>query len=100
MVIPATATPILDAVADVMKSRPDVESVEIVGRATTSEPKPDELSRKRANAVRDALVSRGVDTTRLMPKGYGVNQPLADPKLPDSGAINRSLSFIAHMKLK
>ncbi len=36
------------------------------------------LSERRANAVRDALVSRGIETARIISRGYGESRPAAN----------------------
>jgi OOP family OmpA-OmpF porin len=47
------------------------------------------LSDKRANAVRDYLVTQGVPSTQLSAKGYGKAQPVADNTTPAGRAKNR-----------
>lgn len=51
------------------------------------------LSQKRANAVRDYLVSKGVASARLLPKGYGFSQPVADNITAAGRAKNRRVVF-------
>jgi outer membrane protein OmpA-like peptidoglycan-associated protein len=41
------------------------------------------LSQKRAQAVVDYLVKKGISKTRLIAKGYGKQQPVAPEKLPN-----------------
>jgi outer membrane protein OmpA-like peptidoglycan-associated protein len=47
------------------------------------------LSEKRANAVRDYLISKGVDASRLNATGYGETKPIADNKTAAGRAKNR-----------
>ena len=47
------------------------------------------LSEDRAKAVRDYLVSKGVDAKRIIPKGYGESQPIAPNKSPEGRRVNR-----------
>ncbi len=47
------------------------------------------LSRARANAVRDYLVSRGIPLTRVSAKGYGELEPVASNGTPEGRQLNR-----------
>ena len=52
-----------------------------------------ELSQRRANAVRDRLVERGVPFERLTSYGYGEGVPVADNASPEGRAANRRIEF-------
>ena len=52
-----------------------------------------DLSQKRAEAVRDALVNRGVENNALAAKGYGASKPIASGKSVSSLAKNRRIEF-------
>jgi outer membrane protein OmpA-like peptidoglycan-associated protein len=47
------------------------------------------LSEKRANAVRDYLISKGIDPSRLKATGYGESRPIADNNTAAGRAKNR-----------
>lgn len=47
------------------------------------------LSQRRAEAVRDYLIRRGVDASRITAKGYGETQPVASNANADGRAENR-----------
>lgn len=47
------------------------------------------LSQKRADAVVDYLVSKGVEKTRLIAKGYGFSKPIDSNETPGGRAKNR-----------
>jgi hypothetical protein len=47
------------------------------------------LSLERANAVKDYLISKGIDEARLTAKGYGMTQPISDNKSETGRAENR-----------
>lgn len=51
------------------------------------------LSQKRADSVMAYLVSKGVDATRLVAKGYGMEKPVADNATDDGKAQNRRVEF-------
>jgi outer membrane protein OmpA-like peptidoglycan-associated protein len=86
---------ILDWVAQVLKDNPQIELVEIQGHTDdrgTAEYNL-ELSQKRADAVREYLVSSGIDPDRLVAKGYGETKPL-EPNVTAKGrARNRRVEF-------
>lgn len=51
------------------------------------------LSQRRANAVRDYLVNHGVAASRLVTKGYGESQPVADNATDAGRALNRRVEL-------
>jgi OOP family OmpA-OmpF porin len=67
------ANDVLDAVAQELKTRQDVKQVVLVGHTDTSGGAKynKKLSLKRANAVRTALISRGVPKSKLRVEGRG-----------------------------
>ena len=52
------------------------------------------LSERRAQAVRDALVERGVGSARITARGYGKAHPVADNSSPDGRAMNRRVEIV------
>lgn len=52
-----------------------------------------QLSLKRAQSVYDYLVEHGIEKTRLFPKGYGPDQPLAPNETEDQRKLNRRIEF-------
>jgi outer membrane protein OmpA-like peptidoglycan-associated protein len=52
-----------------------------------------ELSKKRADAVRDFLVGNGVGADRLSTKGFGPNEPIASNDTAEGRAMNRRVDF-------
>jgi outer membrane protein OmpA-like peptidoglycan-associated protein len=85
---------ILDDVAVELKQFPAVQ-VEVQGHTdTTGSAQTNEtLSRKRAEAVTDYLVGRGIPKERLTAKGYGSSQPVADNKTAEGRKANRRVEL-------
>lgn len=51
------------------------------------------LSQRRADAVRDELVARGVDASRVSARGFGETRPIADNATTEGRARNRRIEF-------
>ena len=52
-----------------------------------------DLSNRRADAVVQYLVSRGIAADRLIPRGYGASRPVADNTTDEGRARNRRIEF-------
>lgn len=88
--IQGDATSEIQKVADFMKRYPTV-NVTIEGHTDNrgNATKNKQLSQKRADTVKDALVKLGVDASRLSARGYGSEKPIADNKTEEGRAKNR-----------
>ncbi|MCR4290756.1 MAG: OmpA family protein [Candidatus Scalindua sp.] len=53
-----------------------------------------DLSGKRAQAIKDYLVGKGIDSSRITTKGLGYAQPIADNDTPNGRALNRRAEII------
>jgi OOP family OmpA-OmpF porin len=82
--------PVLKGVADDLKLHPLVQ-VELQGHTDNrgGDAYNMDLSQRRAESVRDYLVSQGVNAARLTAKGYGETQPVADNNTAQGRAQNR-----------
>jgi outer membrane protein OmpA-like peptidoglycan-associated protein len=52
------------------------------------------LSERRAQAVRDALLERGIDAARITTIGYGEARPIASNDTPDGRQRNRRIEIV------
>lgn len=87
----------LDIVYDVVKEWGN-DKIEIAGhtdkRNTSKEKYNLLLSEKRAKAVADYLVKKGLDAQRLVVKGYGFSQPIAENDPVNGNDANRRVEVI------
>jgi len=86
-----TATPTsLDAIKEILKNYPNAKfAIEGHTDNTGSAKLNQKLSEDRANAIRDALIERGVNAANLEAKGYGSSKPVASNKTKEGRAKNR-----------
>ncbi len=86
--------PILFYAVQNLNENPDTK-VEIQGHTDNigSDQYNLKLSERRAQTVRDYLVSKGIDPSRLTVKGYGETMPVADNSTPEGRSLNRRIEF-------
>jgi len=93
----------LDNLAAILKNNPNT-NIEIQGHTDSrgTEEYNMSLSLRRANAVRDYLISRGIDPARMTVKGYGETAPAYSNDTPEGMAQNRRVEFLitANDKMK
>lgn len=85
----------INEIAKMMKEHDDLK-FEIGGHTDTdgNATLNNKLSQERAEAVRQQLVSMGIDASRLTTKGYGSSKPVADNNNPENKARNRRVEFV------
>ena len=85
----------LDQLAEVLKEHSD-RNVTIEGFTdSVGDPNYNErLSQERAQAVRDALVERGVNPERIQTRGYGEQYPIASNDTEAGRQMNRRVEII------
>ncbi|NJD22574.1 MAG: OmpA family protein [Melioribacter sp.] len=86
--------PILYDAAKTLLKNPDLKA-EIQGFTDNigAEGYNKKLSQKRADIVKNYLISKGISANRLNAVGYGEVNPVADNKTSDGRAMNRRIEF-------
>ena len=95
--IPDVNKPFLDRAAKLITETPDMELV-IIGNTDSlaSDAYNLDLSRQRAEAVKEYLVSQGVDASKLRTKGAGESNPIADNSTEQGRFRNRRIEFTVY----
>lgn len=78
-------------------TKQDAESKITVEGHTDSQGNPSynqDLSQRRAQAVRDYLVSRGMAADRVSAQGFGLTRPVADNATAEGRANNRRVEIV------
>jgi len=85
---------IMDTIAAALVRCPEA-LIEIGVHSDASGARADNRDRtqRRADALRDSLVSAGVDRDRIDPVGYGEDEPIADNETEEGRARNRRIAF-------
>jgi hypothetical protein len=93
--IESDAKSLMDDIATTLKNFPEWH-LRIVGHTdATGEPEPNEaLSLDRANAIKAALIERGIETERLAAAGAGENRPVAANDTAEGRALNRRVELM------
>ena len=87
--------PSIEAVAAYMRERPRVK-IEVRGH-TDAQGTPEynqKLSEERAEAVRQAIIARGIDPSRVRARGFGLTMPIAPNDTEEGRARNRRTQFV------
>ena len=85
---------VIDQIVDQMLARPRLR-FEIQGHSDNIGTREYNmvLSEKRAKAVYEAIVGRGIDSKRLRYRGFGFSMPVASNETPEGRALNRRTVF-------
>jgi len=85
----------IQILADFLKRNPELK-VELAGHTDDigNEKYNLQLSTDRANVVREALIAKGIDASRLTAKGYGTSKPLYPNDSDEHRAMNRRTEMI------
>lgn len=71
----------------------NLEVVVVVGHSSAGEKKAQEISLRRAEAVKAYLVSKGIEKSRVYTEGKGDKAPIADNKTKEGQAKNRRVEI-------
>lgn len=95
-VILARSYKLLDNVAAVIKSHPEITLMRVEGHTDDrgNDAKNQTLSEKRAESVVKYLVKKGVERGRLEPQGFGESKPIADNNTNEGRSTNRRVEFV------
>jgi outer membrane protein OmpA-like peptidoglycan-associated protein len=86
---------LLNRVADLISDHSELKKIRVEGHTdSTGSPKFNkDLSQKRAEAVREYLLIRGINADRVEAVGYGMEVPIAPNSTKQGRAINRRVEF-------
>jgi outer membrane protein OmpA-like peptidoglycan-associated protein len=91
----ADPIPVLDDVARILTENPRV-TIEIQGHTDWigSDEYNQGLSERRAEAIRDYLIKKGIDGSRMTTRGFGESQPIDTNETDLGRARNRRIEFL------
>jgi outer membrane protein OmpA-like peptidoglycan-associated protein len=86
---------LLNNVASVLNAHPEIKKINVEGHtdAQGDDASNKDLSQRRAQAVVDYLVKKGVDVSRLEAMGFGEEKPIDSNDTKDGRAANRRVEF-------
>ena len=93
--IAESSKPVLERVAEILLDNPE-GNLEVEGHSDTDGPEDInlDLSKSRAEAVMEFLISKGVDPNRISATGYGETRLKIDPEITaQDRADNRRIEF-------
>lgn len=87
---------VLFAVAKLLSDHPEIASVEVQGHTDDQGNAAHnvDLSKRRANVVRQWLIDAGIAPHRLTARGFGKAQPIAQNTSAEGRALNRRVQFV------
>lgn len=96
-VIPDVNKPVLDRAVKLMEQVPDMKLM-IIGHTdkTADAAYNMKLSQERAQSMKDYMISQGADANKLMTKGMGETDPIADNSTEQGRFRNRRIEFTVY----
>lgn len=93
--IKSESQPIVDQIVEMLKQNPDLKvSVEGHTDNVGSDKSNQTLSENRAKSVMNALVTGGIEKSRLSSKGWGATKPIEDNSTEDGRYKNRRVEIV------
>lgn len=93
--IKTESLPIIDEIQKLLTANPNLK-IAIEGHTDNSgvAARNKKLSEDRANSVKTALTSKGINSTRLQIKGWGADKPVAENSSDENKAKNRRVEIV------
>lgn len=87
---------LIDNVIDILKNKKPQAPVSVEGHtdSTGGAKLNQQLSQRRALAVKNALIKGGIDPKRISAEGFGMSKPIADNSSEDGRSLNRRTEII------
>lgn len=87
---------LLDEIAGLVADYPEVQKLRVDGHTDERGPAGynRRLSQQRADAVRQYLINKGVDSSRIFARGAGEDEPLVKEKTDEAYEQNRRVEFV------
>lgn len=96
-IIPEVNKPILDRAVEIMKKVPDMKLLITGHTDSTADPAYNlNLSKERAQSMKDYMVSKGADPEKLIIQGKGETEPVADNSTDQGRFRNRRIEFTVY----
>ncbi len=94
-VIRSDARPVLDEAATILSQEKDINMVIVEGHTDSkgTDAYNEKLSNRRAAAVRDYLVKKGISASRIRTEGLGESRPVASNDTDEGRAQNRRVEL-------
>ncbi len=92
--IEKSSYPTLDSVVEILNKYPSVR-LEVSGHTSSegTEKRNQELSEERAGAVRKYFIDKGIGEERIVGRGAGASEPIADNETKEGREANRRIEF-------
>ncbi len=88
------STNVLGQVAALLRAHKDVKRLRIISHVNERNGKDNELTQKRADAIRDWLVQWGIAASRLEARGFGSTKMLVLPSSKNANSINDRIELV------